>query len=87
MLTREYCGRLRYSPSTDYLVYNGSFWEESKPKAQAVAQELTARQREEAETEIKKVTEEMTKNGAWELPSHTATMPSSDGTPNTSPPP
>ena len=38
VLTREYCGRLRYSPSTDYLVYNGSFWEESKPKSQAVAQ-------------------------------------------------
>lgn len=67
VLTREYCGRLRYSPSTDYLVYNGSFWEESKPKAQAVTQELTARQLEEAETEIKKVTEAMTKNGAWEL--------------------
>ena len=67
VLSREYCGKLRYSPSTDYLVYNGSFWEESKPKSQAVAQELTARQLEEAETEIKKVTDEMTKNGAWEL--------------------
>lgn len=67
MLAREYEGKLRYSPSTDFLVYNGRFWEESKPKAQAVAQELTTRQLEEAETEIKKSTDEMMKNGAWEL--------------------
>lgn len=67
VLSREYSGMLRYSPSTDYLVYNGSFWEESKPKSQAVAQELTTRQLEEAEIEIKKLTDEMSKNGAWEL--------------------
>lgn len=67
VLAREYEGKLRYSPSTDFLVYNGRFWEESKPKAQAVAQELTTRQLEEAETEIKKATDEMMKSGAWEL--------------------
>lgn len=67
VLAREYEGKLRYSPSTDFLIYNGRFWEESKPKAQAVAQELTTRQLEEAETEIKKATDEMMKNGAWEL--------------------
>ena len=67
ILSREYIDRLRYSPSTDYLVYNGSFWEESKPKSQAVAQELTARQLEEAENEIKKTLDEMMKCGAWEL--------------------
>ena len=67
VLAREYEGKLRYSPSTDFLVYNGRFWEESKPKAQAVAQELTTRQLEEAEAEIKKATDEMMKNGAWEL--------------------
>ena len=67
VLAREYEGKLRYSPSTDFLVYNCRFWEESKPKAQAVAQELTTRQLEEAETEIKKATDEMMKNGPWEL--------------------
>lgn len=67
VLARKYKGKLRYSPSTDFLVYNGRFWEESKPKAQAVAQELTTRQLEEAETEIKKATDEMMKNSAWEL--------------------
>ncbi len=67
VLSREYAGKLRYSPSTDFLVYNGAFWEESKPKAQAVAQELTARQLEEAETEIKKDTDALVQNGAWDL--------------------
>lgn len=67
VLSREYEAKLRYTPSTDFLVYNGGFWEESKPKAQAVAQELTTRQLEEAENEIRKTTDEMMKNGAWEL--------------------
>ena len=67
VLSREYEDRLRYSPSTDFLVYNGRFWEESKPKAQAIAQELTSRQLDEADTEIKKATHELMKNGAWDL--------------------
>ena len=44
VLSSEYKVVLRYSPATDYIVYNGSFWEESKPKAQAISQDLTARQ-------------------------------------------
>lgn len=67
VLAREYVSKLRYSPSTDYIVYNGSFWEESKPKAQAVAHELTARQLEEAEAEIAKLMDEMLKNGGAEV--------------------
>ena len=67
VLAAEYEDRLRYSTSTDFIVYNGSFWEESKPKAQAIAQELTARQLEEADSEVKKATDAMRKNGAWEL--------------------
>lgn len=67
VLSREYEDRLRYSPSTDYLVYNGSFWEESQPNAQGIAQELTARQLEEAETEIERCIQELSKNGAWAM--------------------
>ncbi|OIJ13542.1 DNA primase [Anaerobacillus alkalilacustris] len=67
VLAREYTGQLRYSPATDYIVYNGSFWEESKSRSQAVAQELTTRQLEEAETEMKKAMSEMVKNGAVEI--------------------
>lgn len=67
ILAREYGDKLRYSPATDFLVYNGCFWEESQPNAQAIAQELTARQLEEAEIEIQKMVAEMNKNGAWSL--------------------
>lgn len=67
ILAREYEDKLRYSPATDFLVYNGSFWEESQPNAQGIAQELTARQLEEAEVEIQKAITEMNSNGAWAL--------------------
>ena len=67
ILAREYGDKLRYSPATDFLVYNGSFWEESQPNAQGIAQELTARQLEEAEVELQKSITEMNSNGAWAL--------------------
>jgi len=67
VLAREYEKQLRYSPSTDFLVYNGSYWEESRSKAQAISQELTTKQLEEAEVGIKKLTDLMLKNGAWDI--------------------
>ena len=67
VLATEYKDILRYSPSTDYMVYNGSFWEESKPKSQGVSQDLTERQLAEAETEMKKAMDELVKNGGMEI--------------------
>ena len=67
VLSREYMDRLRFSPAADYIVFNGSFWEESQPNAQGIAQELTARQLEEAETEIQRCMKEMSDNGAWAM--------------------
>lgn len=67
VLAREFANVLRYSPATDYIVYNGSFWEESKPKSQAVAQLLTEQQLAEAEGEMKKAMNEMVANGAAEI--------------------
>lgn len=67
VLSREYMDRLRFSPATDYIVFNGSFWEESQPNSQGIAQELTARQLEEAETEIQRCMKEMSENGAWAM--------------------
>lgn len=67
VLTQEYMDRLRYSPSTDYMVYNGSFWEESKPKSQGISQTLTDRQLAEVEAELKKAMDVMMKNGAMTL--------------------
>lgn len=67
VLSREYASELRYSPSTDYIRYNGMYWEESKSKAQAVAQELTSRQLEEAQAEITKANKLMNDTGATAL--------------------
>lgn len=67
VLSKVYKNLLRYSPQTDYLVYNGSFWEESKPKSQGVAQLLTDMQLEEAQNEVKSTMQEMSKNGALSL--------------------
>ncbi len=67
VLAREYKGILRYSPATDYMVYNGSFWEESKPKSQGVSQDLTDRQLMEAEVEIQKRMKELVENGGMEI--------------------
>lgn len=67
VLAKEYSDILRYSPSTDYLVYNGSFWEESKPKSQGISQDLTERQLEEAEIEMQKAMAELVKNGGMEI--------------------
>ena len=67
VLATEYKDILRYSPSTDYMVYNGSFWEESKPKSQGVSQDLTERQLAEAETEMKKAMDELVKNCGMEI--------------------
>lgn len=67
VLASEYKDILRYSPSTDYMVYNGSFWEESKPKSQGVSQDLTERQLIEAETEMKKAMDELVRNGGMEI--------------------
>lgn len=67
VLAQEYMDKLRYSPSTDYMVYNGSFWEESKPKSQGISQELTDRQLAEVEAELKKAMDVMVKNGAMAL--------------------
>ena len=67
VLSREYMDRLRFSPATDYIVFNGSFWEESQPNAQGIAQELTARQLEESETAIQRCMKEMSENGAWAM--------------------
>lgn len=67
VLTHEYQNILSYSPSTDYMVYNGSFWDESKPKAQGISQDLTERQLAEAETEIRKSMDKLVKNGGMEI--------------------
>lgn len=59
VLSKYFSSRIRYSTSTDYICYNGSYWEESKPKAQDVVHELTDRQLEEANMVMKQAMESM----------------------------
>lgn len=67
VLANEYKDQLRYSTATDYLFYNGSYWEESKPRAQAIAQLLTSRQLAEARKEYKAAWQAMENTGASKL--------------------
>lgn len=67
VLARVSGGELRYSPATDYICYNGVYWEESKHGAQAVAQKLTANQLEEATAGVNKAWNNLSKCGAAEL--------------------
>lgn len=67
VFVREYEDRLRYSPSTNYLVYSNGYWEESDLKAQGLSQDLANRQVEEADIALKKARDEMRKNGALAL--------------------
>ena len=67
VFVREYENRVRYSPATNYLVYNNGYWEESDLKAQGLSQDLANRQVEEADIALKKARNEMRKNGALAL--------------------
>ena len=67
VLARVSAGELRYSPATDYIVYNGTHWEESKHGAQAVVQKLTDNQLTEADTMAKRASKELADTGATEV--------------------
>lgn len=58
---------VRYSPETDYIVYNGIYWEESKPRSQAALDEFTDAQLLEALKYISATEEYMKQTGADEL--------------------
>lgn len=55
---------VRYSPATDYIVYDGTCWQESKPRSQAAMQQFTDTQLREAEKEIERTEELMESTGA-----------------------
>lgn len=67
-LLGKYFGQeLRYSPATDYIRYDGSCWQETKPGAQAVAHALTDLQLEEAENAVSEALKRLTDTGAQAL--------------------
>lgn len=66
VLAEHFSDQVAYTPSTDYLVFNGSFWEESKSKAQKIIHDLTSLQLLEAESELSKIQQKLEVSGAWE---------------------
>ena len=61
----KYCrDYVRYSPATDYLVYDGICWKESKTMAQAALHDFTDTQLKEAEQYIKDTEAYMDNTGA-----------------------
>ena len=67
VLASIFNSELLYNPSNGYMRYNSIYWDESNEMAQAVAQELTNLQMEEAEFLIEKAKLNMQKTEAAEL--------------------
>ncbi len=67
ILAREYKNKLRYSDATSFLYFNGSYWEENNSRAQGLAQELTDRQREDAQKSIKAAQSALKKCNALDI--------------------
>ena len=67
ILTREHENNLVFTTATGYLRYNGVLWEASDEKAQAVVQDLTASQLDDAEGYRLKAMELMKQNGALSI--------------------
>lgn len=63
-LAGEYASKIRYSLATRWLVFEGGFWVENDLSAQGVAQELTARQLDEANAHVAQAWERMQATGA-----------------------
>ena len=67
IIEREYKHKLRYCTTKTFLAYEGGYWHEDNIKAQGIAQELTDRQLEEANSLIKKIKAEMNNNGTQNI--------------------
>ncbi len=64
----DFCGDyVRYSPATDYIVYDGICWQESKSRAQAALDAFTDDQLKEAEEHVERTAEYMEQTGANEV--------------------
>ena len=67
VLAKHFSGELRYSPATHYIRYNGRYWQETEPGAQAVAHELTRRQMKEASNDMHSALATLKTCGAQEI--------------------
>ena len=67
VIAREYKNCLRYSTATDFLFYNGSYWESSEIQAQGLAQRLTDNQLKEANYFLGVFSKELDETGARKI--------------------
>ena len=44
IFTKVYGERVKYTPATKFIIYNGAVWQEIEIKAQGLSQELTDKQ-------------------------------------------
>ena len=72
VLAKHFSGELRYSPATHYIRYNGRYWQETEPGAQAVAHELTRRQMREASNDMLSALAALKACGAQEILENTS---------------
>lgn len=63
----KYREKVRFSPSTGFIVYNGSYWEESELKAQGYSQDLVLKQIEEIDNELLKIDQEVNSSGIKDI--------------------
>lgn len=63
----HFSSALRYSTATKFIHFNGVYWEENQPSAQAVVHELTRRQMKEADARVMAAVEKMRECGALDL--------------------
>ena len=66
-LAKHFAGELRYSPATHFIRYNGCYWQETEPGAQAVAHELTRRQLREAANDMLTALTTLKNSGAQDI--------------------
>ena len=66
-LAKHFAGELRYSPATHFIRYNGCYWQETEPGAQAVAHELTRRQLREAANDMLTALATLKNSGAQDI--------------------
>ena len=67
VLSQVFGDRLRYSPYTEYLAYNGVFWEENQEAAQSLVHQLTQLQLDEAKQQVEEAWQQLVETGAAEL--------------------
>ena len=66
-LAKYFLNELRYSPATHFIRYNGNYWQETEPGAQAVAHELTRRQLLEANRDVADALRRLSANGGQSI--------------------